>query len=83
MEGRKKGNSRGLDKVYQTKKEKVDEAKSCIATSKDLSEEAERCDPRTTVLKITQFNALRRRAETLNMDSAQLDKKMLIIKSLN
>ena len=58
----------------------MDEAKSCIAINKDLSEEAERCDPRTVVLKITQSNTLRRRADTLNMESAQLDKKIAKLK---
>ena len=69
-----------LDKVRQTKKQKVDEAKSCISTSKDLAEEAERCDPRTAVLKITQSNALRRRADILTMESAQLDHKIAELK---
>ena len=71
---RKAGNEE-INKLFEAKKQKIAEVASCKKAADKLARKAEKVQLRETVLKITQSNALRDRAELASADATKLSKE--------
>ena len=73
---KRKAANEEINKLFEAKKQKIAEFASCKKAANKLARKAEKVQPREAVLKITQSNALRDRAELASADATKLSKRI-------